>query len=88
MVTNPEGELGAALRAIRTAHVMLAMHRDVLERLERERQQLDSVGPVLAPGLWLRAQRKPVGDAVRAALAFDKAITAALAELATTKEEA
>jgi len=92
MPATPESEIRGALEAIRTAHLILGVHRDVLARLERERQQLESVGPVLAPGLYLRAQRepwrKPVGDAVRAALAYDKAITAALAELSTMNEEA
>jgi hypothetical protein len=92
MGTNPESEIRDALDAIRTAHMLLAMQRDTLARIERERQHLESVGPVLAPGLFLRAQRepwrKPVGDAVRAAIAFDRAITSALAELAPIVEEA
>ena len=92
MSPTPEAELRGALEAIRTAHLILSVHRDVLARIERERQQLENVGPVLAPGLYLRAQRepwrKPVGDAVRAAIAFDRAITAALAELAPMVEEA
>lgn len=92
MATAPEAEISDALQAIRTAHMILAMHRDVLARIERERQQLENVGPVLAPGLFLRAQRepwrKPLGDAVRAAIAFDRAITATLVELAPMVEEA
>lgn len=89
--TDAENELGAALGAIRAAHIILAVHRDVLDRLERERQLLENVGFFIAPELYLRAQRepwrKPLNDAVRAALAFDKAITAALAEHERLTEE-
>lgn len=92
MATEPEAEVGAALQAIRTAHMILATHRDVLARIERERQDLETVGAVFSPGLFMRAQRepwrRPLGDAVRAALAFDMAISAGLAELGKILEEA
>lgn len=92
MNVTPESEIRGALEAIRTAHLILGVHRDVLARIERERQDLETVGAVFSPGLFMRAQREPwrksIGDAVRAALAFDKAITAGLADLTPMKEEA
>ena len=73
-------QLSAAAGSIASCHTLLSAYARLFERLEREAKDLESFGPVLAPGLFLQMQREPwradVREAFAAALAFVRAMDA------------
>lgn len=67
-------QLDAAAFAVRAAAEILAPHVALMEQFEQESRDLESIGPVLAPGLFLRVQRElwraDIRDAYQAAVRF------------------
>ena len=62
---DPHHELHAATAAISLCAVVLAPHRDLLERFMRESRYMENVGPVLAPSLFMSSERRAVESVMK-----------------------
>ena len=61
----PDSELREAGEAVRAAVILLAPHLPFLKRFAEEAGELAAFGPVLAPGLFIRAINEPWREDVR-----------------------
>lgn len=73
-----EIELRAALQAFALAAEIIKPHRELIDRYFAESRNMDSLGPILNPSLYLNRERQRVDEALKpvlkAAAAFADAV--------------
>ena len=91
---SPREELVALNTAIATAAMLLAPHRDLLDRYEKERQRMESAGSIFSPTLFNDVERQrtkavltPLYNQVRAFLDAYQVATAKSVELQLTLQQ-
>lgn len=70
----PNVRLQDAVASARTAYALLQVHLPLFDQFEREAESLESIGPIVDPTFFRKAQAEPwrqdVREAFRAAAAF------------------
>jgi hypothetical protein len=78
----PEAELAIAAASVRSAYAILQKLAPFFDRFEKEARGLESFGPTLAPGLFLKAGNEPWRQDVREAFAAARAFVREMDRLA------
>jgi len=63
MTRDVKAELNAMTAAISTAVLVMRPYLPLMHEYKRERQKMESIGPIVAPSLFMSAERQAV-DAV------------------------
>jgi hypothetical protein len=74
MTRDAKAELNGMAAAIQTAAHVLRPYAPLMHEYERERQKMESIGPIVAPSLFMNAERQEVdailSSMIRAAMSF------------------